>query len=269
MYLNKIFNKKNTVLLKALIVTDFKLRYQGSSLGYAWSLIKPLFLFAIMYIVFGLMIRIGSIEHYAVYLLVGVVLWNFFTESTQQGMNSIISRSDLLRKISFPKYIIVISATFSALINLALNFIIITILILLNGIQIGSSLAVLPLYLIELYLLSLGLAFFLSALNVKFRDTSHIWEIVMQAAFYATPIIYPLSLIADKSDMLAKLIILNPVAQSIQGIRFSLVTKETATIFTYFSNPLFMIVPIIITLSVFIFGAIYFKKSSEYFAERV
>jgi ABC-2 type transport system permease protein len=69
--------------------------------------------------------------------------------------------------------------------------------------------------------------------------------------------------------MLAKLIILNPVAQSIQGIRFSLVTKETATIFTYFSNPLFMIVPIIITLSVFIFGAIYFKKSSEYFAERV
>lgn len=269
MKLSNVFSKRNRVLLRELVITDFKLRYQGSALGYAWSLLKPLFLFAIMYVVFGLLIKLGSIEHYAAYLLLGIVLWTFFSEATNQGMNSILARGDLLRKINFPKYIVVLSTTISAFINLALNMIIVGILMAINGVEIGPSAFLSILFIIEIYIFALGLALFLSALNVKYRDTSHIWEIVMQAAFYATPIIYPLSVVIDKSELAAKFLLLNPVAQAIQDARYVLVTRETITISNLFSSSLFVLIPIAIVLIVFIGGILYFKKHSKYFAENV
>jgi ABC-2 type transport system permease protein len=269
MKLSHVFNKRNRVLLRELVVTDFKLRYQGSVLGYAWSLLKPLFLFAIMYVVFGMLVKLGSIEHYAVYLLLGIVLWTFFSEVTNQGMASIISRGDLLRKINFPKYIIVLSTAVSALINLGLNLIIVVVLMIANGVEFGPSSPLVLLYVLELYFLALGLALFLSSLNVRYRDTGHIWEIIMQAAFYATPIIYPLSIVLEKSELAAQILILNPVAQAIQDARYVLITHDTLTVASLFSNPLYQLIPIGITIVVFVGGALYFTKNSRRFAENI
>lgn len=269
MKLSNIFSRQNRILLRELVVTDFKLRYQGSVLGYAWSLLKPLFLFLIMYLVFGMLIKLGSIEHYAVYLLLGIVLWTFFSEATNQGMGSIVARGDLLRKINFPKYIVVLSTTISALINLLLNLIIVGVLMVINGVEIHISALLLPVYIVEIYVFALGLAFFLSALNVKYRDTSHIWEIIMQAAFYATPIIYPLSIAIEKSELAAKILLMNPVAQAIQDSRHALITTQTETIGTLFHNPVYILIPISIVVVVFIIGATYFKKNSKYFAENI
>ncbi|NTW61163.1 ABC transporter permease [Candidatus Saccharibacteria bacterium] len=269
MKLSNVFCKRNRVLLRELVITDFKLRYQGSVLGYAWSLLKPLFLFAIMYVVFGLMIKIGSVEHYAVYLLLGIILWNFFAEATNQGMGSIVGRGDLLRKISFPKYIIVLSTTISALINLTLNLIIVGVLMLFNGVALHWSALMLPFYILEIYLLALGLAFYLSALNVKYRDTSHIWEIIMQAAFYATPIIYPLSIVVAKSGAVAKLLLMNPIAQAIQDARYVLITRESITVSGLLGSGFYILIPVSIVLIVFIGGTLYFKRHSKYFAELI
>ena len=267
MKLFNVFSKRNRILLRELVATDFKLRYQGSALGYAWSLLKPLFLFAIMYVVFGMLIRIGSVEHYSVYLLLGIVLWTFFSEATNQGMGSIVGRGDLLRKINFPKYIIVLSTTISALINLSLNLIIVGVLMAINGVELQASALIFPLYVFEIYILALGLAFFLSAVNVKYRDVSHIWEIIMQAAFYATPIIYPLSIIITKSELVAKLLLLNPLAQAIQDARYALITTETITVTKLFGNMAYITIPFIVVVVVFIAGTIYFKRNSKYFAE--
>lgn len=269
MKLSNVFSKRNRVLLRELVITDFKLRYQGSVLGYAWSLLKPLFLFVIMYIVFGMLVKLGSIEHYAVYLLLGIVLWNFFAEATNQGLNSILSRGDLMRKINFPKYIIVLSTTISALINLTLNLLIVAVLMVVNGVSITPIAALLPLYILEIYILSLGLAFFLSALNIKYRDTSHIWEIIMQAAFYATPIIYPVALVIEKSEIAAKIIMMNPVAQAIQGARHALVTNESVTVTSLFGSGVYVLIPLTIVFIVFIGGTLYFRKHSKYFAENI
>lgn len=269
MKLSNIFSRRNRILLRELVITDFKLRYQGSVLGYAWSLLKPLFLFAIMYLVFGVLVKLGSVQYYPVYLLFGIVLWTFFTEATNQGMASIISRGDVIRKIKFPKYILVLSATISALVNLTLNLVIVAILMIASGVQLHLSIVLLPLYIIEIYVLALGLAFFLSALNVKYRDTSHIWEIIMQAAFYATPIIYPLSVVVAKSAFAAKLLMLNPVAQAIQGARYSLITHETITIGALFHNQLYTLIPFAIVIVMFIIGVTYFKKHSKNFAESI
>lgn len=269
MKLSNVFSKRNRVLLRELVVTDFKLRYQGSVLGYAWSLLKPLFLFAIMYVVFGLLVKLGTIEHYAVYLLLGIVLWTFFSEATNQGMTSILSRGDLLRKINFPKYIIVLSTSISALINLALNLIIVFVLMAFNGVEVTALSPMLILYVIEIYLFALGLAFFLSALSVKYRDTAHIWEIIMQAAFYATPIIYPLSVVVERSELAAQILLMNPVAQAIQDARYYLITDQSTTIATLFSSPLYVLIPLGIVVFVFIGGILYFKKNSKQFAENI
>lgn len=269
MKLSNILSKRNRVLLRELVVTDFKLRYQGSLLGYAWSLLKPLFLFAIMYFVFGLLIRLGTVEHFAVYLLLGIVLWNFFSEATNQGMESIVNRGDLIRKINLPKYIIVLSATISALINLCLNLVIVAVFMVANGVELHASALLLPVYIIEIYILALGLAYFLSALNVKYRDTSHIWEIIMQAAFYATPVIYTLSIVIEKSELAAKWLLMNPVAQAIQDARYALITKQTVTPTTLFTNDFYPLIPLALVVGIFVVGVLYFKKHSKYFAENI
>ncbi len=267
MKLSNIFSRRNRILLRELVVTDFKLRYQGSVLGYAWSLLKPLFLFAIMYVVFGLLIKLGSVEHYSVYLLLGIVLWTFFSEATNQGMGSIVGRGDVMRKISFPKYIIVLSTTISALVNLTLNLVIVAVFMIINGVNLHLSIFMFPLYIFEIYILALGLAFFLSALNVKYRDTGHIWEIIMQAAFYATPIIYPISIVVAKSTLIAKLLLMNPLAQAIQGARYALITHDTITVAKLFGSAIYALIPLSIVVAIFIIGTLYFKHNSKYFAE--
>ena len=118
MNIPKIWSRKNSILLKELVKTDFKIRYQGSVLGYLWAVLRPMLLFAILYTVFAKILKMGGdIPHYSVYLMTGTVFWSFFSECTSQGIQAIVGRSDLLRKISFPKWIIVVSSTITALIN--------------------------------------------------------------------------------------------------------------------------------------------------------
>ena len=251
------------------MVTDFKLRYQDSLLGYAWSILKPLFLFLILYIVFEKFLRLGrDIENFPIYLLLGIVLWNFFAEATQQGLQSIVSRGDLLRKINFPKYIIVISGTISSLINLVLNLVVVGIFMIFSDVSLSwQALLVIPL-IVELYVFALGIAFFLSALNVRFRDTGYIWEIFMQALFYATPVIYPLQMVYKQWPEAAGLLLFNPVSQIIQDIRFVVVTPQAITIWQLQSG-LLLLVPFLIIAVTVVVASTYFRKSSKYFAENI
>ncbi|MBR3230836.1 ABC transporter permease [Candidatus Saccharibacteria bacterium] len=269
MKIPRVLNRKNRILLKELTKTDFKLRYQGSVLGYLWALLRPLMMFAILYLVFAKLLKIGSdIPHYPVYLLCGTTMWSFFTECTSQGIQAIVTRGDLLRKISFPKYVVVVSATLTAVINMLINLVVIIIFALINGVTPSFSwLLVFP-AIFELYLLSLGLAFLLGSINVKYRDITSIWDVLVQALFYAVPIIYPISMIASTSTLAAKIILLNPISQTIQDIRFGLITHETITTWNYIHNPA-VVVPMILTFIVLVFGAIVFRKKSKFFAEEV
>lgn len=255
------------ILLKQLVKTDFKLRYQGSVLGYVWSLLRPLLLFVILYIVFAKFLRIGdAIPYYPLYLLVGIVLWNYFAEVTTGSVASIVGKGDLIRKISFPKYVIVLASAMSAFINLILNFVIIAIFMVLSGVAIDfSALLVIPLVL-ELTVFALGLAFFLSATFVRFRDIGYIWEVIMQAAFYATPILYPLTLVPLVAQ---KILLINPVAQVIQDVRQVLVTRETITIGELFGNPAIWLIPLGIVLFTAAASSLYFRSKSKSFAEQV
>jgi ABC-2 type transport system permease protein len=266
--MKQAFSKKNRALLGELVRTDFKLRYQGSFLGYAWSLLRPLLLFLILYVVFVKIFPLGKgIPHYPVYLLLGLVVWNFFLEMTTQSLGSIVMRGDLIRKIRIPRWIIVLSASISAVINLILNLIVVIVLMALNHVDILKTSLLLPFILLEVYILALGLSLFLSAAYVKYRDLNYIWEVIMQAGFYLTPIIYPLSRITNLT--IQKLILLNPMGQTIQDARYAVVSHETVTIGKLFDGGWYMFIPYLITIFVFIVGLFYFKSQAKGFAENI
>lgn len=233
--LNNLFSKYrySLILLRELVITEFKLRYQGSVLGYLWSLLRPLFLFAILYVVFVHFLRIGGdIPHWPVAMLLGIVLWNFFSEVTNNGVTSIVNRGDVIRKINFPKYVIVIAGTISAFINLLLNLIVIAVFLIINQVDLTWLALLTPLYILEIFVFALGLSFLLSALFVKIRDVNYIWEIIMQGLFYASAVIYPLSMVIEKSEKAAQILLINPVAQSIQDARYTLINQaDTPTLY--------------------------------------
>ncbi len=149
-----------------------------------------------------------------------------------------------------------------------INLGVIIIFALINGVEPSWNWLLAIPAILELYLLSLGLAFWLGSINVKYRDITSIWDVLIQALFYAVPIIYPIAMVADTSAIAAKVLLLNPMAQAIQDIRYSLITTETITAWNYIGNPA-VIIPIILVLAVLGFGAYTFRKKSKFFAEEV
>lgn len=263
-----IFSKKNRALLSELVRTDFKLRYQNSALGYLWSLLKPLLLFCILYLVFVRFLKFGDdIPHAPVYLLLGIVIWNFFYEMTTQSLTAIVGRGDLIRKTKIPRWIIIVSTSISATINLFLNLIIVFVFMYINQVDLMKTILALPFILLEVYVFALGLSLFLSALYVKYRDVSYIWEVGLQAGFYITPILYPLTMIQNVT--IQKLMLLNPLAQAIQDARYVMVSHDITTTWKIYDGGWYVFIPLLFILVMAIIGATYFKKESKYFAENI
>jgi ABC-2 type transport system permease protein len=260
----------SAIILKQLVVTDFKLRYKGSVLGYLWTLLRPLALFAVLYVVFVNFLRFGDdIPHYPVYLLLGVVLWNYFVEVTVNGVTSIVGKGDLMRKLSFPRYVVVIAGSVSALINLAINLLVVLVFVFINGVDLTWNVIWLPLVIAELFVLSLGMSFLLSALYVRFRDINYVWEVLVQAGFYLTPILYPLTMVEKFSEFASKFLLLNPMAQIIQDARFTLVTQKTDTVYSVFAGSGYWLIPFAVVVVVAVSSAVYFRKKSPTFAEDI
>ena len=266
--MKQFFAKENKALLSELVRTDFKLRYQGSLLGYMWSLLKPLMMFVILYVVFVFFLKMDKgVPHFPIYLLLGIVLWNFFTEMTVQSLGSVVGRGDLIRKVKIPRWMIPVSTSISALINLCLSLVIVAIFMIVNGVTITMTAPLFILDILALYLFALGVSLFLAAAYVKFRDLSYIWEVILQAGFYATPIIYSIAIVP--SITMQKILLLNPIAMIIQDARFNLVSHEVPTAWSLFSNHLFILIPICFMLIVLVLGVWYFKRQAPNFAENI
>ncbi len=252
--------KHNWELIRELAVNDFKLKYNNSILGYFWSLLKPLGLFGILYMVFSVFLRLGGgAKNYPFYLLIGIMLWMFFYETTFLSMQSIVGKANLVKKIFVPKIIIVLATSLTCLMTFLLNLFVFIIFMIVFGLKFHLSFFMLPVYLVELYLFSFGLSLILTTLFVWFRDLAHIWEILLQMMFYATPIIYPVSMVPLKYH---KIIFLNPVAQIIQDIR-NIVLGGGQVV-----SPHIWLAPAA-TVVLMAIGLFVFNKKSKYFAEEV
>jgi ABC-2 type transport system permease protein len=255
-------------VLGIVAAIDFKLRYADSALGYLWSLLKPLAMFSVLYVVFGRFFKLtAGLSHYPLYLLIGVVLWTFFIDATTMTLPSIVYRGELLRKLAFPRIIVPVSSTLTAGLTFAVNLVAIAVFV--AGNQIIPSprwLLLLPL-LAELYLFTLGLGLLLSTLFVSFRDIGQIWELVAQLLFYATPTFYPVSLLPH---WLQSVVFLNPFVQVMQDTRNVVLTMDPVTtapeVYGTWAGEL---APIGITVVVAVLGFGIFRRRSPWFAEKV
>ena len=246
------FKPSNISLIRELVASDFKLRYQGSVLGYLWSLLRPLFMFGVLYIVFTHVIRVGDkVPYYPSYLLLGLVLWTFFIESTVGGMNAITGHGDMIRKVSIPKYLIVISTMLSAFVNFSLNMVVVLIFMIFGHVPFTLTILLAPLVIIELMIFNLVISFLLSALYVKFRDLSHIWDVVLQALFYAAPIIYSLAIVPKS---IIKIDAIDPMTQIFQDMRYLMITKKTLTSEGVFHSLVGLIIPLVIIAAIGLFS---------------
>jgi ABC-2 type transport system permease protein len=204
-------------LARTMAISDFKLRFFGSALGYLWQLVRPLLLFGVLYVVFTKVVRIGGgVELYPVALLLGVVLFTFFSEATGGALSSLVDRESLIRKVEFPRLAVPLAAVLTALMNVALNLVAVIVFLLLSGGAVRWSWLELPFLIGALALLTTGLGMLLSALFVRYRDVKPIWEVALQLLFYGSPIFYPIDVVLEKSELAARLMMLNPFGGIIQ-----------------------------------------------------
>lgn len=258
-------------ILRVIAAAEFKLKYSGSVLGYVWSVIKPLALFTMLYIVFGHVFHLGAISHYyPVSLLIGIVIFTFFADATTVAMSSLVVRESWLRKLRFPRLIIPTSATLTSAITFGVNIVVVAVFVAWNGLVPQPSwILVVPL-LIELYIFILGVAFILSTLFVRLRDIGQVWELALQLLFYASPIIYPIGYLPPFAR---KLVFLNPLTQVLQDIRAIILYPDLypnkITAAGAFGSSAARLLPVSIAIGTFVIGLRFFRREEPWFAERV
>jgi ABC-2 type transport system permease protein len=213
--------------------SEFKLKFFGSALGYLWQVVRPLMLFGVLYVFFVLVFHVdkakGAAAHYyGAQLLGSIVLFTCFSEGTSGAVRSVVDRESLVRKIQFPRLAIPISVVLLALFNLALNLVVVLVFAVIEGVRPMLSWLELPLIILMLTVLTTGVAMLLSALFVKFRDISPIWEVVSQILFYSAPVILPAETVRaelGQSSLLYHIYTLNPLVAIFQQFRHAMINR--------------------------------------------
>lgn len=257
-------------LLWLVSTTEFKKTFHGTVFGYLWSLVRPLILFGVLLVVFTKIIRFqGEVVHYPEMLLLNVVLFGFFQESTGAAVTSVLAQEGIVRKTQFPRLVIPLASVVVAFFTLLLNLIAVFAFILASGIEPMWTWLLLPLVLLPLLVFSTGLSMLLSALNVRFRDIAIIWTVFAQALFYATPVIYPIS-----NQLLPhtvrQILLCNPLTPILTQARVWVLGEATAPgAVTAAGGWLHMLPSIALFLGACALGAWVFTREAPKIAERL
>lgn len=196
-------------LLILISVNDFKKTYFGTVLGYLWSLLRPLALFAVLLFVFTKIFRIGSeVDFYPVLLLFNIVLISFFQEATLSSVTSVLNQEGVVRKTHFPRLVIPLATVLTGLFNLCTNMLAVVIFMIAFGVAIVWTWLLFPLIVLSLFIITLAVAMLLSSLYVRFRDVGIIWSVLVTVLFYGTPVLYPLSVVPEQYQ---DIILINPL----------------------------------------------------------
>jgi len=254
----------------ALAVTDFKLRFFGSVLGYLWQLMRPLLLFGVLYVVFTQVVRLGSeVERYPLALLLGIVLFTFCSDATGSAVTAMVDRETLLRKVSFPRLAVPVASVLQALFSLGLNLIAVAVFMLVGGDEPRLSWLELPVLVAMLALFVAGLSAGLSALYVPYRDVKPIWDVVLQITFYASPIFYPIDVVIDKNPDLARVMLFNPFAAILQQARHAVISPSHPSAAEAMGGAVWLLVPTAIAVVLIALGLRAFVRRAPHIAEQL
>jgi ABC-2 type transport system permease protein len=255
-------------VLRVIAGTEYKLKYAESALGYVWSIAKPLTMFAVLYTVFGRFFKLNAgFDQYPLYLLIGIVLWNFFLDGTNLAMTSLVARASLLRRLAFPYLVIPASVIVSAAITFLVNLLVVGVFVAINGIHPTLSWLWIPLLLVELVVFTGAVGLVLATAFVRLRDVHQVWELFAQLLFFASPIIYPVGFLPPWAQPIA---FVNPFVQVMQDLRTIIIggPQGITTDVVYHTNWGYL-APVGFCLAVVLFGLWLFRRESPWFAERV
>jgi ABC-2 type transport system permease protein len=256
-------------LTRTLAITEFKLRFFGSALGYLWQLMRPLLLFGILYVLFSEVLALDTAPFYAEALLLGLVLYTFFADATKGSLGSLVTRESLLRKIEFPRLAVPLAVVLTSLFNLALNLLPVFVFLLIDGGSVRVQWLEFPILIVLLVVLSTGLGMLLSSLYVRYRDIEPIWDVVLSLMFYGTPIFYTISTVAEKSETLAHLVMLNPFAAILQQSRYAIFGSGHPSAGAAIGGNLRLGLPIAIALAILVVGWLIFSRRAPRIAEEL
>jgi len=252
-------NLKNKLnLIYELSRLDFKLKYYGSVLGMLWSFLKPFMMLAILYVVFFYFFKVG-IKNYEVYLLLGIIFWNFFADTTKDSAQGVTAKAQLLQKTNLPPLIVVASVIVHSLWTFLITLAIFFIFFFAIGLHLTWSILTLILLIPLLVILTAGVSLFIVPLHMRFKDFGHIWDIFLQMLFWVTPIIYQYTLIPEKY---IRWYLLNPVARII-------VDARNAVLYNFFPEPKQLLITSILVAIIFTIGLIIFKKHGRRLVEQL
>jgi ABC-2 type transport system permease protein len=258
-------------LLWLMSVTEFKRVYFGTVLGYLWSLIRPLMLFAVLLAIFTQVFKVGSnLEFYPVMLLLGIVLFGFFQEATTASVTSVVGQEGVVRKTQFPRLVIPLSIVLTAVFNLALNLIVVFVFVFAWGVEPTWTWLLFPVALAALFALTTAVGMALSVLYVRFRDVAIIWAVLAQILFYATPVLYPIGPGGLGGEDLERLLMLNPLAVIFEQIRHWVIEPDVAPTALEAANGWLGLLPAaLIFVGLCAFGAWIFKREAPRIAEEL
>lgn len=239
--------QKYRFLLEQLVARDFKSKYKRSFLGILWSFLNPMLMMTVQYIVFSTIFR-SSIENFAVYLLTGIVCYNFFSEVTSMDLMSIVGNASLITKVYIPKAIYPFSRAISSMINFLLSLIPLVVVMLVTRTPLTPAVLLLPFAIGCLFMLSLGVGLILASSMVFFRDTQFLWNVLSMVWMYMTPIFYPEDII---SGWLSYVFKLNPLYHVIRFFRIVLLSGVSPEPKAYLLCLIASVVPLLIGFAVF------------------
>jgi ABC-2 type transport system permease protein len=255
--------------------SEFKLKFFGSALGYLWQVVRPLLLFGVLYVFFVVVFEVnkakGAAGHfYGVQLLGSIVLFTCFGEATGGAVRSVVDRENLVRKIQFPRLAIPISVVLLALFNLGLNLVVVMLFALIEGVRPMLSWLELPLIILMLTVLTTGVAMLLSALFVRFRDISPIWEVASQILFYSSPVIIPAEAVREKlggDSFLFHLYTLNPLVAIFQQFRHAMINKSVLSAGQIMGSWQALLAPLALVAAIIVVGFWVFNREAPHIAE--
>jgi ABC-2 type transport system permease protein len=257
-------------VLRVVGAIQFKAKYTGAALGYVWSLVKPLSYFGVLWLVFAFLLRTANQTHdFAIYLLLGILLYTFFTDSIGVMLRSIVDGGSILRRLAFPPILVPLSASVGVSITFFINITAIVIIVGIQRVTPRIEWLLIPPLLIELYALCVGLGLLLAALYVRFRDIGQMWELAAQLLFFASAIFFPIGIVPAWAQKIA---FLNPFLQIMQDARHAVLGvggPNDLSVANVYGGPAGRLSPLAIIAAILVGGILFFRRESRYFAERV
>ena len=247
--------KKYRNMLVQLVKRDFKVRYRGSILGDLWSVLNPLLYMLILSLVFSRVFK--QIDNYQLYLLSGLVIYNFFSEATNMCVMSIVANFGLITKVYFPKFVLPLSRVITSLINLGFSFIAFFVLGSFLGITVWWGYIALPLMIVFLLLFTTGIGFILATLQVFMRDIQHLYSVIITLWMYATPILYDFQT-TQMPETIVRILKFNPLYCFVDFMRCVTMQGRFPEMFSVVSIPLWGILT-------FVIGSVIFVKNQKKF----